>query len=316
MQLRFLPWLFLCAIFATVSLRAQPTTSVTGGAELILVAKVTGDVRKSLDGQSVALRNGDKVEQRAKVNTANNASVVLAFSNGATLRLEQDSELVIEEYLQDPFTSAVKVSEMKKEPSKSRTRLGLNRGELVGDVKPLDHAGGSSFTVQTPVGAAGIRGTIFRIVFRPNGTGQAFFTLSTAVGNVAFTQGTEGGAAQTPGAAATAQGVAGVPVPQGQEIMITVDVTQNAQGQLVVTAPPTVTGSSNITAGNNAVALETAGAIALAVQQTVFTPAASGGATAGSITGLNFSGRVDPVTTPPPPPPPTEPRIIPTDAGR
>src|SRR3954462_5627801 len=114
MHLRYLSWLLLCATIATVSLRAQTPAPIVGGAELILVAKATAGVTMTLPGQpAAALKKDDKVPQQAKVNTGNGASAVLVFSNGATLRLEANSELVIEEYLQDPFSSAIKVSDMK-----------------------------------------------------------------------------------------------------------------------------------------------------------------------------------------------------------
>jgi hypothetical protein len=365
MHQRVFSWLLVCALFAAGSLRAQsPAPSdgpvVKGGAELILVAKVAGTVTKTLPGQaSVALKQDDRVEQTAKINTGLNSSIVLVFSNGATTQLGADTELVIEEYLQDPFSEAVKVAELTAEPSQSRTKLALNRGELVGNVKKLKYDKGSSFIVQTPVGAAGIRGTTFRIVFRPSGTGQAFFTLSTAIGNVAFEQPAAGGAGgagtpapgtPTPGAAVTGTGTAtGIAVPQGQEIAITVDVTQNASGQMVVTVvPPPPAQTSTISTTTMQQVSAVASEIAVAVQQAVFTPppatppsngpstgtsgtgtgtSGTDGGTTGStgtkgttgsttVTGQNFNATVQNATvqTPPSPPPPAQPaRIVPTN---
>ena len=262
---------------------------------VVLVAKVEGRAEMTVNGQTSALAVDQQIPQAAKVVTYTDASVVLVFSNGATTRLGADTELILEEFLQDPFGATVKVSELQDEPSASVTSLRLNRGELVGEVKKLKYGQGSSFTVNTPVGAAGIRGTTFRIVFRPSGTGQAFFSLTTATGNVVFQQGQQGqtGAAPTPGAgqtqgqttnqdagtsqqpqqgqqqspgqqqdqtqstsgttasaqggiggptpapSATASGtVGGLAVPQGQEIVITVSVSQSPTGQVVVTAAP------------------------------------------------------------------------------
>ena len=114
---------------------------------------------------------------------------MLVFSNGSTVNLAQDSHLAIDQFLQDPFGQEIKVADLKGEPSTSHTKLNLTYGELVGNVKKLK--GDSSFLVQTPVGAAGIRGTTFMITYRPSGTGQAFFSLSTASGDIIF-QGTTG----------------------------------------------------------------------------------------------------------------------------
>ena len=77
------------------------------------------------------------------------------------------------------FGATIKVSELEEEPSPSRTRLSLSRGEVVVGVPKLKPAHGSSFTVATPMGAVGVRGTVFRIVFRPTGTGNALFSPAT-----------------------------------------------------------------------------------------------------------------------------------------
>src|SRR5690606_15609751 len=134
------------------------------------------------------------------------ASVVLVFSNGASLNVGAESTLSIDEFLQDPFAEEVSVAELTEEPTSSTTRVRLTRGELVGNVKTLKHEQGSSFIVNTPVGAAGIRGTTFRIVFRPDASGRVFFTLSTAEGNVLF----------------EAPAVEGVNVETGKEVVVTV----------------------------------------------------------------------------------------------
>ncbi len=337
MHFRFLSWLLIGALAGVMSALAQTPAApagaptVVGGAELILVAKKSGRVEMTVGGVVTALENGAKVPQKAKVNTYNDGSVVLVFSNGATTQLGSDSELVIEEFLQDPFGSDIKVAEISDEPSQSRTKLALNKGELVGNVKKLKYDKGSSFIVQTPVGAAGIRGTTFRIVFRPGGTGQAFFTLSTASGNVSFEAlppgGSPGGGTPPAGGQGQGQGqgntpqpnatpeptatgtgtVTGISVPQGQEIAITVSVTTNAQGQMVVTViPPPPSATSNVNAATLAAVTSAAAEIAVAVQQTVFTPApasSSGTGTGGSgtsgTTGSTGSGATS-GTTPTP----------------
>ena len=319
MHTRLLSWLFIGAMLAVVALRAQAPASAPAGQGRfdqegqVEVVKLSGKVDMVLNGQTTALKLNDRVPQKAKIVTAIDASVVLAFSNGASTQLGSDTELVIDEYLQDPFAETVKVAALTDEPSVSRTKLSLNRGELVGNVKKLKYERGSSFSVQTPVGAAGIRGTTFRIVFRPQGTGQAFFTLSTASGIVAFEQpsaGTSGATTSTPAQSTpapgnspqadpaaqgqggvSASGTAGLPVPQGQEIAIIVNVTQNAQGQLVVTTlPPPPTSTTGISAANLQAVTQVAAEIAVAVQQTVFsapspnpsTPNASGSGQSGT----------------------------------
>jgi hypothetical protein len=181
---------------------------------LVLVAKVNGVVKMTANGATTPLKIDDSIPVSALIHTAINASVVLAFSNGTTMSLGEDTDLIVESFLQEPFTlaKAIRLSEMKEEPSPSYTRLLLNKGELVADVKKLKFDRGSPFSVSTPAGAIGVRGTVFRVVFRPTGTGQAFFGLSVVAGNVEL--------APVIGRPA-APVIAGLMVPSGQEVVFT-----------------------------------------------------------------------------------------------
>ena len=127
-------------------------------------------------------------EQNTVVTTGPASRVILVFSNGATINLAAESQLNIETFQQDPFGGEYSIENATSEPdAKSVTKLRLTRGELVGNVKTLRSDLGSEFTVSTPAGAAGIRGTTFRIVYRPDGNGQAFFSVMTLEGDVAVT---------------------------------------------------------------------------------------------------------------------------------
>lgn len=270
MHQRFLSWLLIGVCFVAFGLRAEAQGALKGTKGKILVARVGGTaaVTKTVGTQTTRLAKEMEVEESAKVVTGADSFVVLAFSNGATTRLGPDSELVIAEFLQDPFPDEVKPSAMTEEPSPSRTKLLLNKGELVGDVKTLKRKT-DGFTVQTPVGAAGVRGTVFRIVFRPAANGQSTFQLTTTSGLVEYT------GQQTSNI--TAQGTANVNVEAG--MTVDVDVTINAQGQTIITVlPPTQTNGPTSAAASAA-----ASEIAAAVATTVFLPPVGGAPPAGSI---------------------------------
>jgi hypothetical protein len=156
----------------------------------IVAARVLGHVEVASNdgGPSRPLHDGDYISDQTTVVTSVGSSVVLAFSNGATVDVAADSHLNIELFEQDPFAEDVKMSDIKQEPGRSTTRLSLTKGELVGKVVHLNVDRGSEFTVQTPVGAAGIRGTTFQITFYPSGpNGTSTFSISTADGTVVFT---------------------------------------------------------------------------------------------------------------------------------
>jgi hypothetical protein len=235
---KLINWLLCCGmalLFVAAAPAQQKSPARVAGH--IVAAKVTGTVTATNqeDKTSRELKTNDILYQHHVVNTAANSSVILVFSNGATLNIGAESTLSIDEYLQDPLEKEISLADLKEEPNSSVTKLNLSRGELVGNVKHLREDRGSSFTVNTPVGAAGIRGTTFRIVFRPDATGKVFFTLSTAEGVVLL----EGATSAT----------SSVNVETGKEVVVNVEVNvDTATGKVTVTSPPQVQATQDIPA--------------------------------------------------------------------
>lgn len=174
--LRF--WLAALLLLAPGVVSAQSSTpTATKVIGRIIAAKVIGnvtvtDVRDPMRPRKLAER--DELTQNQIINTGEDARVLLVFSNGATVNIAAKSTLSIDEFLQDPFSQPVKASELVDEPTTSSTKLTLIRGELMSNVKHLRRDKGSNFSVQTPVGAAGIRGTTFQILYRPVGSAASF----------------------------------------------------------------------------------------------------------------------------------------------
>jgi hypothetical protein len=253
LALRFL----FCAFVATALTLSALAQTKPG---VIKAVKVQGEVFKlTKDGQSLKLAEGAVLTESDTVTTGKGSSVVLVFMNGSSVKLAGDSKLAIEEFKMDPLEETISVSKLEKEPSVSKTKLNLTYGEMVGEVKHLNQEKGSKFDVETPVGAAGIRGTTFRIIFRPTGDGKAFtFTLSTAEGVVLFT-------GSTPGAS-------GVDVPNGKEVVVTAQATIDAAGQVKVTSVE-VAPVTNISPAAVQVITDTVTNVFTQAQQTVtFTP--------------------------------------------
>lgn len=214
-------------------------------AGVIKASNVRGDVRKVnlADKSESALRNGDTLSQdNAVVTGTGESSAVLVFANGSTVRIGHQSRLEIKMFLMDPLeTDVANVAALTREPTTSRTDLRLEFGEMVGNVKTLNHAAGSSFSVSTPAGAAGIRGTTFRIVYRPAGNGQVFnFQLSTSEGVVVY-EGT------------TTMGRTEVPVAVGREIALTAQVNP-ATNTLVISFPAAGGGPASVPMSREATA--------------------------------------------------------------
>ena len=116
------------------------------------------------------------------VKTAKGAKVVLLFSTGTITTLKEESALNIKKFTQakfDPKASG-RLSDRDDEPSPSETLIDLSVGDMVVDVKKLKKE--SSFNIDSPVGTAGIRGTIINQVVQ----GDAF-KFNQITGSAAFT---------------------------------------------------------------------------------------------------------------------------------
>jgi hypothetical protein len=241
-----------------------PASMVVGA---IKAANVRGSVIKInlIDKSESPLRNGEVlIQENAILTGPGDSSVVLVFANGSTVKVGNESRLEIREFLMDPLQADIpNVAALTAEPTVSRTNLRLEFGEMIGNVKTLNRAAGSAFTVSTPAGAAGIRGTTFRIVYRPTGDGRAFnYTLSTSEGVVLF-EGT------------TTDGFASVNVPLGQEIVLLAALNPTTNS-IVVSMPTLAGGARNLVtvpfSATAAAALQTTTLqILQAQQQTSFT---------------------------------------------
>ncbi len=118
----------------------------------IVVAEIAGQGFLVTDGQRKPLKAEDRLRVGAVIATGRRSLVAIQLSNGATIQLGSDAELEIEEFGQAPISGSVKFSELKAEPTLSRTRLKLVKGDVAIDVKPLKVARGSSFIIALPAG--------------------------------------------------------------------------------------------------------------------------------------------------------------------
>lgn len=155
---------------SVIAIQVVGTVSVTHG---------KGAVPGPLAGNDV-LAAGDIVE------TAPASSVTLVLPNGSTVALKEKSRLAITLILQSAFAAPdlVVYDHTKPEPSTSSTSLELMFGELVAKVRKL--LPGSDFSVKTPAGQSGVKGTEFELAYAEDATGEATYRLSTASGLVEF----------------------------------------------------------------------------------------------------------------------------------
>lgn len=119
----------------------------------------------TVGGQRRLAKVDERVRVESLVASGRKSLASLAFSNGALLELSPESEIEVEELLQAPFSGNAKPELMKEEPSVSRTRIRLIRGEVRVTVKPLQVSRGSVFLLTTPAGNARIaEGSFYAMV--------------------------------------------------------------------------------------------------------------------------------------------------------
>ncbi len=150
----------------------------------VVATRVFGKVKAidAEDGVETPLHNNDQLYEGYTVVTEAQASVILVFSNGASVRVMPNTRLALEIFRQDPLGGEVDAGSLVNEPTSSETKLDLTYGEMVGDVSKLRTS--TSYVIQTPVGAAGIRGTQFRLLYRELEGGAQQYALSTQEGIV------------------------------------------------------------------------------------------------------------------------------------
>ncbi|HTB64087.1 MAG TPA: FecR domain-containing protein [Opitutales bacterium] len=184
------PFVYLAALLGLFALpQVSHAQDMTNGKVQAMI--VVGNVNLiAKDGTTTALKRGQSFEEGASVHADKGANALLVLSNGATLKVKENTTLEVTKFQQAKFDEAAEGTYLRltKDPSKSETTLKLSDGSLQGEVKKLDTADGSKFTVNTPAGSAGIRGTIVDITIVRNAAGQiTSIVANCVVGSVNFT---------------------------------------------------------------------------------------------------------------------------------
>ena len=132
------------------------------------VLSVSGTVMKSegsafikIGGRESVVKAGDILREGDRLNSTKGSKAFIVFSNGSEITLYENSSLSIITIEQEPYNSKRVYNELVADPSKSKTLLELDYGQLDGHVKKLTKE--SSFNIKTALGTAAIRGTKFRI---------------------------------------------------------------------------------------------------------------------------------------------------------
>ncbi len=123
---------------------------------------VKGDVSYKLAGSSQyqPLAAGVALPQGATIKTGPKSTATIVFGSGSIAVIDPDSVVEVSKFVQDVFSGPVPVD---AEPAVSETEIKIIDGAVTAKVAKLKK--GSAFTVSSPVGAAGVRGTSFKYFY-------------------------------------------------------------------------------------------------------------------------------------------------------
>ena len=136
---------------------------------VILIVSLEGDasVYNIVDDFEVNLTSssiGRKIDSKSIIKTEKNGSIGLLFSNGTLITVKSGSRFFLREYSQKIIAAdnLPEPSKLEEEPSQSQLLAHLDYGELVVKVPKLEK--GSTMNLSSPLGTAGIRGTMFQMM--------------------------------------------------------------------------------------------------------------------------------------------------------
>lgn len=184
-KVRLRRWLGLGVwLVASVMGQAQTPTFTRPGS--MMVTDVVGGATVVAGGAEKALKIEERLRAEVTFKTERKSALELEFSNGTLLRLGADSEIVVEEFWQQPHSQPGKIAEWKEEPSPSRGRLRLVRGDFIATVKPLKTARGSSFTVELIAGTLRVTSGVILARVQMTDLGIGLCTLELREGLAEF----------------------------------------------------------------------------------------------------------------------------------
>ncbi len=214
---------------------AQPPPDSKMKPGIIVLTAFEGDVKITTTSSSATSppSKGAILKQGQIIVTGQNSKALLAYENGSVMEVRASSKFVIQEFQQSPWdVSPEKLKEMKTEPSKSKTTVFLEYGDIIAGVKKLKP--GSSLDVSTALGSAGIRGTDFAASASKNSNGTPnSFNVGVASGEVGVSS---AGSTQT------------VSVPAGSSSNVSMPSSGTGQSGEV---PPPTTSQLSAEAGSN-----------------------------------------------------------------
>lgn len=176
----------LCSFWASSLFGDKVTQSV-------IVASIEGEVSSLnlIDDFKVNMSSsyvGKKISAKTILTTGKTGKVTLLFSNGTLITIKPGSRFYLRKYnqLEAVVENLTPPGELEEEPTKSELSAHLDFGDLI--VKAPKLKKGSSMNLSSPIGTAGIRGTMFQFMaVRNSVTGDIMGGINLVSGDIDFT---------------------------------------------------------------------------------------------------------------------------------
>ena len=177
--------ILICSPFAFgVISKVKPTTLVVSLEGEATIYNIKDDFEVTLTANSV----GKKIDSKSIIKTGKDGTLGLLFSNGTLITIKPGSRFFIRDYSQK-IVSAENLpdpSKLEEEPSQSKLLAHLDFGELIVKVPKLKK--GSTMNLTSPLGTAGIQGTMFQMMaVRNEITGDIMGGVNLISGDIQFT---------------------------------------------------------------------------------------------------------------------------------
>jgi hypothetical protein len=158
---RFIFGTLLCG---TTALSALAQEFVPGK---VYVSEVSSGVTFVLGGKTIELKKGaTQPAQGARIDTVPGGSLILVYSNGTSIFVDEKTVMEIRRFVQKPFPSGIDTAVI--EPSSSDTLASVTQGRVIVTTNEL--ATGTSMIYATPHAQVRIRGKVVVIEVRDQDT--------------------------------------------------------------------------------------------------------------------------------------------------
>lgn len=164
--------------------KVKPVTLIISLEGDARVYNIKDDFEVNLTANSI----GKKIDSKSIITTEKNGTLGLLFSNGTLITIKPGSRFFIREYSQQIISAdnLPDPSKLEEEPSQSNLLAHLDFGELIVKVPKLKK--GSTMNLSSPLGTAGIRGTMFQMMaVRNEITGDIMGGVNLISGDIRFT---------------------------------------------------------------------------------------------------------------------------------